>query len=66
MRSQTEGVVFFLFQVDPVGDEVFVENVAAWLLPELFPNAFSNRAAFLQAYRDAPYSTELRSTDFMN
>ena len=29
VRSQTQGVVFFLFHVDPVGNEVFVEDVAA-------------------------------------
>jgi len=29
MGSQAQGVVFFLFHVDPVGDEVFVEDVAA-------------------------------------
>ena len=29
MRSQTQRVVFLLFHVDPVGDEVFVEDVAA-------------------------------------
>src|SRR5437870_11563595 len=28
MRSQTEGVVLLLFYVDPVGDEVGVEDVA--------------------------------------
>ncbi len=28
MRSQTEGVVFFLFHVDPVGDEVGVKDIA--------------------------------------
>jgi hypothetical protein len=27
--AETERVVFFLFHVDPVGDEVFVEDVAA-------------------------------------
>jgi len=29
MWSQTQRVVFFLFHVDPVGDEIFVEDVAA-------------------------------------
>jgi hypothetical protein len=29
MGAQTQRVVFFLFHVDPVGDEVFVEDVAA-------------------------------------
>ena len=29
MRPQPESVVFFLFHVDPVGDEVGVEDVAA-------------------------------------
>ena len=29
MRSQTQRVVFLLFNVDPVGDEVGVEDVAA-------------------------------------
>ena len=29
MRSQTQRVVFFLFHVDPVGDEAFVEHIAA-------------------------------------
>lgn len=29
VRAESQGVVFFLFQVDPVGDEVFVEDVAA-------------------------------------
>jgi hypothetical protein len=28
VRSQAQGIVFFLFHVDPVGDEVFVEDVA--------------------------------------
>jgi hypothetical protein len=27
--AKAQGVVLFLFQVDPVGDEVFVEDVAA-------------------------------------
>ena len=29
MRSQAQRVVFLLFHVDPVGDEIFVEDVAA-------------------------------------
>jgi hypothetical protein len=29
VRAEAQGVVFFLFHVDPVGDEVFVEDVAA-------------------------------------
>jgi hypothetical protein len=29
MGSQTQSIVFFLFHVDPVGDEIFVEDVAA-------------------------------------
>ena len=29
MGAKTQGVVFFLFHIDPVGDEVFVEDVAA-------------------------------------
>ena len=29
MRSQSQGVVFFLFHVDPVGDEVGVKDVTA-------------------------------------
>ena len=29
MRAKTRRVVFFLFHVDPIGDEVFVEDVAA-------------------------------------
>ena len=27
MRAEAKGVVFLLFHVDPVGDEVFVEDV---------------------------------------
>ena len=29
MRAETQGVVFFLFHIDPIGDEVFVEDVTA-------------------------------------
>jgi hypothetical protein len=29
VRAETQRVVFFLFHVDPVGDEIFVEDVTA-------------------------------------